>query len=188
MRHASLAISFAVVILALALSGCAGPTAATHVAAIPFKSHDISGRTLPARFTCDGQNIAPSFEWGTVPAGTSTLVLLALGLKPVGTGGQYAVSVDWGLAGINPQLHKLAAGQVPAGAYLGRDSKGRAKYSICPSRGATETYQFEIYAAPDTVVLAPGIEDQVILAQLASARSAGSAIGQGAFIVTYTRR
>jgi Raf kinase inhibitor-like YbhB/YbcL family protein len=34
------------------------------------------GGTIPRRFTCDGENLSPPFDWREVPAGTRSFVLL----------------------------------------------------------------------------------------------------------------
>ena len=34
------------------------------------------GGTIPKRYTCEGQDIAPPLAWGGVPAGTKSLVLI----------------------------------------------------------------------------------------------------------------
>jgi Raf kinase inhibitor-like YbhB/YbcL family protein len=34
------------------------------------------GSAIPRRFTCDGEDLSPPLDWGDVPAGTRSLVLL----------------------------------------------------------------------------------------------------------------
>src|SRR3989344_3184626 len=35
-----------------------------------------NGTSLPARFTCDGENMSPPLSWGGVPEGTKSLALI----------------------------------------------------------------------------------------------------------------
>ena len=67
----------------------------------------------PVRYTCDGSDTTPPLEWGEVPAGTGTLVLFVVGVIP--TTKSYALSVEWAVAGIDPALHMVEAGRLPAG-------------------------------------------------------------------------
>lgn len=54
------------------ISDC-GMTEAT----MQLNSSAISdGGTIPRRFTCDGENLSPPFDWSEVPAGARSFVLL----------------------------------------------------------------------------------------------------------------
>jgi phosphatidylethanolamine-binding protein (PEBP) family uncharacterized protein len=153
-----------------------------------LSSSAIKGTTLPALYTCDGKNIPPPVEWGAVPAGARELVLLVIGLKPAAEAGSYSASVEWAVAGINPALHRLAAGRLPAGAYVGANSADKHRYSICPPPGTSERYQFQLYSMSPRVRVAREFVGMSVLGSLNRANSTATATGQGAFVVTYRRQ
>ena len=99
--------------------------------------------TLPATFTCDGEDTWPELNWGGVPPGTAELVLFVLNLEPVNE----ALFFDWAVAGIDPDSGSIQSGEVPKGAILGRNSFGKLGYSICPA-AKSETVVFALYALP----------------------------------------
>lgn len=194
MRAATKAIPVAMLLSALALAGCSGSSSSAPTdIKIPFKSPAVVKGALPALYTCDGKDISPPLEWGAVPSATKELAFFILGLKPNPTTGKnarpgYAISVEWALAGINPALHKLAAGEIPPGSHLGRTSTGKKRYSICPTRGKSKKYQFAVYAVPAGVAIAPRFTGLTILSLIANPASPTQSKAGGAFVAGYTRR
>lgn len=180
-------ISAIALVSALLLAGCGSAGSSSTVAKGPkvaFSSPAVAhGTSLPAVYTCDGKNIAPPLEWGALPASVGELVLFAVGLTPTANATTYHVSVEWAVSGINPALHKLPAGYLPPHAHLGVASDGKRRYSICPKKGISEHYQFELYAMPGTVEISHEFAGQSILATLASSSAA-----HGSFSAAYTRR
>jgi phosphatidylethanolamine-binding protein (PEBP) family uncharacterized protein len=181
--------------LVLALAGCGGGSSTTSGTPlkIKFKSPALVAGSLPALYTCDGKDITPPVEWGAVPTPTKELALFVLGLKPNPTTGKnahpgYSFTIEWALAGINPALHKLAAGKLPTGAHAGSASDGKTRYSVCPARGHSKKYEFALYAVPPTVGIAPQFTDTSILPGLADPESPTKARAGGAFLAVYKRR
>jgi len=188
MRRLHATVPCATIVVALALAGCGSTSSDSPTEAVQFQSAEIpAGHTIPATYTCDGENISPSFEWGPVPANTGELVLLVVGLRPTSIGGRYSVSVEWAVAGIAPQLHKLVAGQLPHGAYIGVASSGKRTYSICPKKGVSETYQFTLFAVPPTITISSRFLGMSALAALSTPHTSTSAIGEGSFVAHYAR-
>src|SRR5580704_3087540 len=155
MRQRPIAITSVLLLSALALAGCGGASSATDpVTKINVGSSAIVGNKLPARYTCDGQDISPPLEWGAVPANVKDLALFVVGFIPQRSKNTYHLSVEWAVAGLSPALHKLAAGQLPPGAYLGVTSNHRQRrYSICPKKGDLVHYQFELYGLPEALAV-----------------------------------
>jgi hypothetical protein len=110
-------------LLALTLAGCGSANKRAVKATIPFGSPALVGSTLPARYTCAGEDVSPPVIWGAVPAGIRTLALFIIGIDPSARSGGYTISVEWAVAGINAALHKIPTGQLPPGAYLGRSTR-----------------------------------------------------------------
>ncbi len=176
---------------ALVLAGCGNASSSTTPTEIPtirFKSSAVVGNAIPAKYTCDGANISPPLEWGPVPAGTGSLALFLLAIIPEPATHSTALSLEWSVAGLSPQLHRLAAGQLPPGAYVGLSSKHSQRYSICPPKGTPVQYQFELYGLPGQDRIAPGFEGLPILSALSSPTSKSPASVHGLFAVIYKRK
>jgi phosphatidylethanolamine-binding protein (PEBP) family uncharacterized protein len=178
-----------VLMLGLALSGCGSAgSSATKVVRIPFTSTALVGNKIPARYTCDGQDIPPSLEWGAVPADTGELVLFVLGFIREPDSTRYAISVDWAVAGINPALHRLGSGELPHGVNIGLSESGKRRYSICPPKGTTEQYQFELYGMPTGTAVPSHFVGAQALGSLNIGSTSSPVIAHGAFVALYTRK
>jgi phosphatidylethanolamine-binding protein (PEBP) family uncharacterized protein len=172
-----------------ALAGCgSAESAATKVAKIPFTSTVLARNSIPALYTCDGKNISPSLEWGAVPADAGELVLFILGFRPEQNSTRFAVSVEWAVAGINPALHRLGPGTLPHGAKVGLSESGKRHYSLCPAKGTTEQYQFELYALPASMAVPPRFVGAEVLGTLNVNRPGTPTIAHGAFVALYKRK
>ncbi len=97
---------------------------------------------LAATYTCDGAGGWPALRWSGVPAGTAELILYVMNVAPV----EGKLFVDWAVAGLDPALEGLEAGQLPKGAVIGTNGFGKRQYEICPPSG--EIYIFAVYALP----------------------------------------
>lgn len=192
MRQSMPAITGAALLAVLTVAGCgssvtpsARPPAITP---IPFKSTALARGTIPARYTCDGKNISPPLEWGNVPSNIKELALLVIGLGPGTSASGYSVSIEWAVAGVNPALHRLAAGRLPAGAHLGTTTQKTNRYSICPRPGKAELYQFALYAVPPSVTIPRAFAGIRALSNLASERAIAPAPARGNFQASYKRK
>ena len=133
---------------------------------------------VPARYTCDGSDASLPLSWSGVPAGTAELDLFIFTLP-----GEVRHIPDWAIVGLSPQLHKIAAGQVPAGAIVGRNSLGQSRYSICPRKGSTAKYLVHLYALRHKIRAAQGFDPNVLRKQLLQAQTS-----EGLLEFSYTRR
>jgi phosphatidylethanolamine-binding protein (PEBP) family uncharacterized protein len=189
-RRRSQGISAVIWLCALALTGCANSGSSTStqtVADVAFKSSALDRGLIPARFTCDGQDISPPLEWGSVPPSTGSLVLFIVGITPEPSTKSYALSVEWAVAGLKPGLHRLAAGELPRKANVGRNSHGRLHYSICPEKDKDVQYDFELFGLPPSEAVAPDFGGiSVYRSLLASGSSPVNAHGR--FSASYERR
>jgi phosphatidylethanolamine-binding protein (PEBP) family uncharacterized protein len=188
MRRPLVAILGTMLVWGLGLAGCGSSApSATSVAAVTFQSAFV-GESIPALYTCDGKNIHPPLEWGAVPAGTSQLALFILGLTPSPSTNRYTASIEWAVAGVNPGLHRLAAGQLPPGARVGVNSEGKRRYSICPKTGNGERYQFELYALPASLGISPRFAGLPIFSALSNPTASPLATAHGSFSAVYVRK
>lgn len=118
---------------------------------------------LPATYTCDGKGSWPALSWSGVPAGAAELVLYAMNLAPVAG----KLFVDWAVAGIDPALTGLGAGELPRGAVVGTNGFGKRGYEICPE--GSETYVFALYALPRSLSPRPGFDARELRTQILDA-------------------
>jgi phosphatidylethanolamine-binding protein (PEBP) family uncharacterized protein len=195
MRTPSKTALAAVLLPALVLAGCGGasttPTSTTAankvVSKVFFTSAAMAGDTIPVRYTCDGSDVSPPLEWGTVPKGTGELVLMVVDFVPEPATANYKVSVEWAVAGINPRLHALAAGRLPPGAYVGLNSDGQRRYSICPTSRLREQYHFELFGLPASGTVGPNFAGLATLKSLYDAPPS-ALTAHGTFTAVYTRK
>jgi phosphatidylethanolamine-binding protein (PEBP) family uncharacterized protein len=109
---------------------------------------------IAARYTCDGADTSLPISWHEIPAHTAEIEVFVFNFLPVG-GKLFA---DWAVAGLSPSLHGLSAGQLPAGAIVGRNGFGQARYSICPAKGSNTRFAFLVYALPHRIAVKPGFD------------------------------
>jgi len=107
--------------------------------------------TIPAKFTCDGENISPALEIDPVPDGTVSLALIVTDID--GPGGDF---VHWIVYNMAP------GGDIPEGdaqllagtqGMTGRGSPGY--FGPCPPEGE-HRYVFDVYALNATLTLPAG--------------------------------
>ncbi len=189
MRESPKALLSALLLSALVLAGCGSdaPAAVKQLAVIPLKSSAVSDGRLPSRYTCDGRNVPPPLEWGPVPPGVGSLAVFVVGFTPDPVTRKFKLSVEWAVAGVNPALHRIIAGRVPAGAYPGVAGDGKRTYSICPKKGVTVHYQFEVYGLAPSVSISREFAGGPVLEVLASGGTSERPLGRGGFVANYTR-
>jgi Raf kinase inhibitor-like YbhB/YbcL family protein len=141
------------------------------------------GGMIPARYTCDGENVSPSLAWSGVPAGAKTLALVAD--DPDAPRGTWT---HWVIFQI-PATEKGLPENVPArdtlegGAQQGNNDFKKLGYGgPCPPDG-THRYFFKLYALDADLNLPPGAtKDQLLKA------SEGHVVAQGQLVGQYKRQ
>jgi Raf kinase inhibitor-like YbhB/YbcL family protein len=107
----------------------------------------VNGGSIPARFTCDGENLSPELSWSQPPAGTEGFALISD--DPDAPGG---IWVHWVLFNIPKDSRGLDEGvskkEVLAdGSVQGMTDFRRTGYGgPCPPPGRPHRYYFKIYA------------------------------------------
>jgi Raf kinase inhibitor-like YbhB/YbcL family protein len=105
------------------------------------------GGTIPKRYTCEGQDIAPPLAWGGVPAGTKSLVLIVDDPDAPDPKAPKRTWVHWVLYDIPASTTALPeGGALPPGTRQGGNDWGRTGYGgPCPPIGR-HRYFHKLYA------------------------------------------
>lgn len=100
------------------------------------------GQPIPARFTCDGEDVSPALNWSGIPSQAKSLALVCDDPDaPMGTW------VHWVVINLPVQTPGLpAGGPLPKGAVQVRNDFRKPDYGgPCPPNG-THRYFFKLYA------------------------------------------
>ena len=142
------------------------------------------GSPIPAKYTCDGQDVSPPLKWSGMPAGTLGLVLICD--DPDAPAGTW---VHWILYNLPPMPTELTE-RVPAeevltdGTRQGLNDFKRVGYGgPCPPRGKPHRYSFKLYALDVELDLKPKASKAQVVAAMQ-----GHILAEGELMGTYQRR
>jgi len=140
------------------------------------------GGMIPAKYTCDEEDISPPLAWDSIPEGTKTLALVCDDPDaPMGTW------VHWVLFNLPVDISELP-GNVPpereleSGAKQGTNDFGRIGYGgPCPP-GGTHRYYFKLYALDAVLDLEAGARKPQLLEAME-----GHILAEGQLMGRYSR-
>jgi len=145
MRHGT---RTAATLLAMVLAACspAGPAASqgAEVTTMELTSSSFAdGETIPARHTCDGDDLSPHLAWTDAPDGTAAFVII---VDDPDAGG----FVHWLLTDIPGDARELPEGEGDAIGRPGPNDFGRRGWGgPCPP--AEHRYTFMLYALGEPI-------------------------------------
>jgi Raf kinase inhibitor-like YbhB/YbcL family protein len=106
---------------------------------------------IPARFSCNGDNVSPALSWEGLPADAKSVALVVD--DPDAPRGTFT---HWVVVDIPVGTTSVAEGAVPSGGKQAQNSAGDAAYAgPCPPSG-THHYRFTVYALSAPTGLADG--------------------------------
>jgi Raf kinase inhibitor-like YbhB/YbcL family protein len=155
-----------------ALTGCGGSQKGAQSQPHPTRttlglssSAFLNGSSIPARYTCDGEDASPPLTWTRVPVRSHSLALLVEDVNAPG-----GAFVHWSLYDLPRGSSGLSAGRVPSGSAEGQNSFGRPGYGgPCPPKGDPEhRYVFSLYALDENPGLPPGATPATVRAAIAA--------------------
>ena len=141
------------------------------------------GEIIPAKYTCEGQDISPPLMWSELPQGTQSLALIVD--DPDAPGG---VFTHWVVFNILPDSRQLPAAiptqaQLSSGALQGKNDFGRIGYGgPCPPLGRPHRYRFTLYALDRALGLKAGVSKKQVVDAMQ-----GHILAQGQLTGTYQR-
>ncbi len=125
------------------------------------------GEAIPAKFTCDGQNVSPSLKWHDIPANTKSLVLICD--DPDAPGKTF---VHWVVYNISPSITEFSENIIPSdlrnkNIMEGKTDFNRIGYSgPCPPGGTHHHYHFKLYAIDREIDKTPGLRKINVLKEM----------------------
>lgn len=167
----------AAIALAGVLTGCAQSASSSTTAAPAAQPFALTSAAfqanalIPARYTCNGENVSPALAWGAPPAGTQSLALVMDDPDAVKVAGH--VWDHWLLFNLPASARSLAEAvpaqdELPDGSRHGRNSFGKLSYGgPCPPSGPAHTYRFVLYALDRGLDQKPGATKDELLKAIA---------------------
>lgn len=141
------------------------------------------GEAIPARYTCEGENISPELTWSGVPGGTQSFALIMD--DPDAPSGVFTHWVIFNIPADSRELSEAVPtqSQLPSGALQGRTDFGRIGYGgPCPPPGSPHHYRFTLYALEKQLELAAGTSKRPMLNA-----AAGHILAQAKIVGIYQR-
>jgi len=142
------------------------------------------GQPIPAKYTCDGNDVSPPLQWTNTPANTRSFALIADDPDaPMGTW------VHWVAYNLSPSTGTLPEGveksqYITGNAMQGLNDFRRLGYGgPCPPPGKPHRYFFKIYALDTVLNLKPGLTKKELLQA-----TNGHVLAEGQLTGTYQRR
>lgn len=116
-----------------------------------------NGGAIPAKYTCDGDDMSPPLALDNAPQGTLTYAVIVEDPDaPAGTWDH------WVVFNIPVEHTRLGEGEVPPGTEGTNSAGGTHFHGPCPPDG-THRYFFRAYALDTNLRLAPGVRKQEVL-------------------------
>ncbi len=115
---------------------------------------------IPAKFTCDGDDVNPLLEIREIPEITKSLALIVE--DPDATWGK--IWDHWILWNIDPKTQYISEDSIPFGATLGKTSFSKLRYSgPCPPEGnEPHRYVFTLYALDTILKISEGSNKETL--------------------------
>ena len=135
--------------------------------------------TIPAVYTCDGDDISPCLRWDDVPPETQSFVLICDDPDaPMGTWDHWVLyNLPSGCGGLAEAIQDL-----PSGTLIGENSWGKCEWGgPCPP-DRKHRYFFKLYALDQALDLKAGATKDVVLKAMA-----GHILAQAELMGRYAR-
>jgi Raf kinase inhibitor-like YbhB/YbcL family protein len=142
------------------------------------------GQPIPAKYSCQGDDISPPLKWDGAPANAKSFALICD--DPDAPGGTW---VHWVIYNVPASAHALAentpkSDTLPNNAAQGRNSFGNIGYGgPCPPGGKAHRYFFKVYALDTTLEMQGHSGKEELLAAMR-----GHILAQGQLMGTYKRQ
>ncbi len=142
-----------------------------------------NGKSIPAKFSCQGENVSPLLTWSGVPPRARSLALITE--DPDAPSGTF---YHWVVYNMQPTLTGLpekvpTTGEVAGIGTQGSSGFGRTGYGgPCPPPGKPHRYYFTLFATDLEPTLSPGLNAAGLQKQLQ-----GHVLAQAQWMGTFQR-
>ena len=184
--NARMTLWFAIALFGCLLTAsCADNNNPPNIMSIKITSTAFAdGQPIPAKYTCDGNDISPPLQWTNAPANTKSFALICDDPDaPMG------IWVHWVLYDLPASVTGLAEDVAKtqftvSGAKQGMNSWPRLGYGgPCPPPGKSHRYFFKLYALDTLLDLKPGLIKRDLLKAME-----GHILAEGQLMGTYQRK
>ena len=141
------------------------------------------GEVIPAKHTCQGQDVSPPLTWSQPPAGTQSLALIVDDPDaPVGVFSHWVIfNIPGDCRGLSEAVP--VQDELTGGALQGKNDFGRMGYAgPCPPPGRPHRYRFTVYALDSHLDLTAGVSKKQLLSVMQ-----GHVLAQGEISGSYQR-
>ncbi len=141
-----------------------------------------AGQSIPAKYSCKGQNISPALAWTNAPAGTKSFALIMD--DPDAPMGTWVHWVVFNIPATTSNLPEavMAGAQLADGSLQGKNSSGKQGYDgPCPPSG-THRYFFKLYALDTSLNLSSDSGKEQLLKAMQ-----GHILAQGELMGTFSK-
>ncbi len=158
----------------LILSGCAGaptltpsPTPTANAPLVLSSSVFGNGERIPAKYSCQSDNVSPPLNWNVSPPGTQSFALITEDMD-----GPSGIITHWIIFNIPARTRELKEvvpnqGELTDGALQGNNVRGQVGYTgPCPPAGTTHRYLFTLFALDQPLSLKAGATRTEFLAAI----------------------
>jgi Raf kinase inhibitor-like YbhB/YbcL family protein len=141
------------------------------------------GESIPAKYSCEGDDVSPPLSWSDVPAGTKSLALIVADPDAPDPAHPTRTWVHWVLADLPPDETGLPedAGDIARGCVGTNDWQAASWGGPCPPIGR-HRYMFTLYALDRVLGLAHPTKAELEQAM------AGRVLAQATLTGTYEKR
>jgi Raf kinase inhibitor-like YbhB/YbcL family protein len=143
-----------------------------------------AGGSVPARFTCEGENISPEFSWKEAPPETNSFVLIMHDPDAPRAGG-FTHWVMYNIPASTGHIEEKTPKQerVPGLGLQGTNDRGEIGYmGPCPPSG-THRYYIRLYALDTELSLGPGASHKEVVSAMQ-----GHVLEQAELMGKYTKK
>jgi Raf kinase inhibitor-like YbhB/YbcL family protein len=161
-------------LLAVAMTGLAAGGEKMKITSRAFQE----GENIPAKFTCDGQNVSPALHFEGAPAKATSLVLIVD--DPDAPNGLFTHWLVWNM---DAKTTEIAEGNGAGKGNQGKNDFGKLGYGgACPPSG-THRYYFKIFALDTELHLPAGSKRSQL-----DAAMKGHLLAEGELMGRYSRK
>ena len=142
------------------------------------------GQPIPAKYTCDGNDVSPPLQWTNAPANTKSFALIADDPDaPMGTWVHWVIyDLPANTSALPEDVAKTQT--LAGGAKQGLNDFRRIGYGgPCPPSGKPHRYFFKLYALDTVLNLKPGLTKKELLKV-----TNGHVLAEGQLLGTYQRK